>query len=419
MKRIQATLFSILLLAFIPAANCAAGEEAPAGNRLIDAAPSPQREASPAAETAAGDVRDLPEVVRSKVPLPVLDAASWILMDFESGWILGSMNPELRIEPASLTKLMTGYLVFEALESGKIKRDDQAYISRRAWRTGGSRMFVQVGTRVSIDDLLKGLIIQSGNDAATALAEHLGGSEAGFAVMMNQKAKELGMTGSHFTNAHGLPDPEHYSTVRDMTILARAIIRDFPEYFKLYSVLEFTYNGITQRNRNILLRRDPTVDGMKTGYTQKAGYCLVGTAKRDGMRLLATVTGTRSKTARADAVQSLLQYGYANYESMRLYGPDSVVREVPLFMGSEKTAEVGIGRNFGVVFPRGTRDRLSASLVLPETLEAPLEAGTEVGSITVKYGGEELVTRPLRVLRDYPEGPWWSNLLDAVRRWFY
>lgn len=421
MKR--TTGFTVLLLLLIASFGtlAASQENEPVGESVSAAVVTDASVGSEQAifTSSAGVSQALPEIVRAKIPPPEIDAASWILMDFGSGWVLGGKNFDQQIEPASLTKLMTGYLVFEALETGKIKLQDQAYISKRAWRTSGSKMFVQVDTRVAIDDLLKGLIIQSGNDAALVLAEHLGGSEEGFAAMMNQKGVELGLVNSHFTNPHGLPDPEHYSTARDLTLLARAIIRDFPEQYKLYSVPEFTYNDITQQNRNILLRRDPTVDGVKTGYTAKAGYCLIGSAKRDGMRLLATVTGTRGKIARADAVQTLLQYGYANYESMRLYGADSVVREVPLFMGTEKTAAVGVGRNFGVVFPRGAQDQLSASLDLPETFDAPLAAGAEVGNMTVKYGGEDLVTQPLRVLRDYPEGAWWSRGVDSVRRWFY
>ncbi|MEA3290717.1 MAG: D-alanyl-D-alanine carboxypeptidase family protein [Pseudomonadota bacterium] len=417
MKRTTGFAVSLLLLAAPLGVSAVSQDDALVGETVVaDASPGNEQSIF---TSSASVSQALPEIVRAKIPPSEIDAASWILMDFGSGWVLGSKHSDQRIEPASLTKLMTGYLVFEALKAGKIKLQDQAYISKRAWRTSGSKMFVQVDTRVAIGDLLKGLIIQSGNDAALVLAEHLGGSEEGFAAMMNQKGAELGLANSHFTNPHGLPDPEHYSTARDLTLLARAIIRDFPEEYKLYSVPEFTYNDITQQNRNILLRRDPTVDGVKTGYTAKAGYCLIGSAKRDGMRLLATVTGARGKIARADAVQTLLQYGYANYESMRLYGADSVVREVPLFMGTVKTAAVGVGQDFGVVFPRGTQDQLSASLDLPETLDAPLAAGVEAGNMTVKYGGEDLVTQPLRVLRDYPEGAWWSQGVDSVRRWFY
>lgn len=363
-------------------------------------------------------LREIPPVVKSVVPTPDVPARSWMLVDFESGWILGSENRDLRIEPASLTKLMTSYLVFEALKKGEIKLSDKVYVSKKAWQTGGSRMFIQVDTHVDVESLLKGLIIQSGNDAAVALAEHLGGSEEGFAVRMNHKAAELGMVNSHFTNSNGLPDEEHYSTAEDILILSRALIRNYPDMFTLYSTREYTYNDITQKNRNVLLWRDPTVDGLKTGYTKAAGYCLIGTARRDDMRLLAIVTGTESRKIRADAVQSLLQYGYAAYDGLLLYRPGSEVTTVPLWMGESKQASIGVDGHLGLVFPKGQRDLLSAALDIPESLEAPLEEGSDVGSIVVKYNGEPLITRRLYLNAGYPEGPWWSRLMDSVLRLF-
>ena len=366
----------------------------------------------------AGLLKDIPDAVKSVVPTPDVPARSWMLVDFESGWILGSENKELRIEPASLTKLMTSYLVFEALKKGEIKLDDKVYVSKKAWRTGGSRMFIQVDTHVDVQSLLKGLIIQSGNDAAVALAEHLGGSEEGFAVRMNHKAAELGMVNSNFTNSNGLPHEDHYSTAEDILILSRSLIRNFPDMFTLYSTREYTYNDITQKNRNVLLWRDPTVDGLKTGYTKAAGYCLIGTARRDDMRLTAIVTGTDSRKIRADAVQSLLQYGYAAYDGLLLYRPGNEVTQVPLWMGEREKASIGVSDHLGLVYPKGQKDLLSAALDIPESLEAPLGAGVDVGSIVVKYDGQPLLTRRLYLNSEYPLGPWWSRVMDSVMRLF-
>lgn len=371
-----------------------------------------------ASNPSPGGLVEIPGSVKSVVPTPEIAAKSWMLIDFESGWILGSENRDLRIEPASLTKLMTSFLVFEALTKGEIKLTDQVYVSKKAWKTGGSRMFIQVDTRVGVESLLKGLIIQSGNDASVALAEHLGGSEEGFAVRMNHKAAELGMVNSHFTNSNGLPDPDHYSTAEDIIILGRALIRNFPDLFTLYSNREFTYNDITQKNRNSLLWRDPSVDGLKTGYTKAAGYCLVGTAKRDDMRLMAIVTGADSRKRRADAVQSLLQYGYAAYDGLLLYSPGSEVTSVPLWMGNAGEASLSVNRHLGLVFPKGQKEKLSAALDIPESLEAPLEKGADAGLIVVKYGGEPLLEQRLYVDDEYIEGPWWSKLLDSVKRLF-
>ncbi len=367
---------------------------------------------------STGSLQDIPEPVRAAIPAPDVAAKSWMLVDFESGWILGSKARNLRIEPASLTKLMTGYLVFEALDKGEIHLTDQVYVSRKAWRTGGSRMFIQVDTHVDLESLLKGLIIQSGNDAAVALAEYLGGSEQGFAQRMNQKAAELGMLHTHFTNSHGLPDENHYSTTEDILILSRALIRHFPNRLSFYSTREYTYNEITQKNRNVLLWRDPTVDGLKTGYTRAAGYCLIGTANREGMRLLAIVVGAESRKIRADAVQSLLRYGYATYESVLLYRPGDEVTQVKLWMGEEPQASVGVISPLGLIYPKGKNDLLSAALDLPESLIAPRLAGEAVGHIEVKYDRVPLLRRPLQLNLDYPSGPWWSRLKDAILRRF-
>lgn len=360
----------------------------------------------------------VPDAVKSVVPIPDLVAKTWMLVDFNSGWVLGSKHADVKIEPASLTKLMTSLLVFEALTKGEITLNDKVQVSNNAWQTGGSRMFIQVKSQVDVESLLKGLIIQSGNDAAVALAEFVGGSEPGFVVKMNRKAVELGMHNSHFINSHGLPDEAHYSTTADMVILGRALIRNFPDLFSLYSTKEYTYNNITQSNRNLLLSRDLGVDGLKTGYTKAARYCFIGTAKRDNMRLIAIVTGAESDAARADSVQSLLQYGYAAYDGLLLYRPAAEVASLPLWMGQQSKVSVSVNSYLGLVYPKGQKHRLSAALEIPHNLEAPLQAGTEVGAIMVQYDGKPLLNRSLLINRDYPEGAWWLQLFDSVKRLF-
>jgi D-alanyl-D-alanine carboxypeptidase (penicillin-binding protein 5/6) len=359
---------------------------------------------------------DVPEAIKAEVPVPEVEAKSWLLVDYSTGWILGSKNPDLKIEPASLTKLMTSFLVFEALENGEISMDDDVYISKKAWRTSGSKMFIRVDTRVKLIDLLQGLIIQSGNDASVALAEHLGGSEHGFASRMNLKANELGMANTNFTNSHGLPEENHYSTASDMTLLSISLIRRFPELYKYYSQLEYTYNDITQQNRNVLLTRDPTVDGIKTGYTRNAGYCLIGTALREGIRLVATVTGSRSKSVRANQVQSLLQFGYGTYDGMVVFEPGSEVKSLRLWMGQDTAASIGVERSLGIVYPRGKKGSLSAAIELPDSIEAPIDAGTRVGTIHLKFDGKAVYETPLIVNQSYDEGPWTSQILDSLKQ---
>jgi len=373
--------------------------------------------AAPAvAESQELPLQPLPAVLESVLPAPVVDADSWLLADFGSGWIIGGANMEARIEPASLTKLMTGYLVFDALARGEISRQDEVLVSEKAWRTGGSKMFIRVGTRVSIEDLLRGLIIQSGNDAAVALAEHLGGSEAGFAALMNQTAARLGMNDSHFVNSSGLPHPQHYSSALDMTILTRALIHRFPRDYRLYSEQEFTYNGITQRNRNSLLKRDPSVDGIKTGYTEKAGYCLIGTAARDRMRLIATVIGAPSMQARADQVHALLQYGYAAYRSREVYAAGATVKELPLWFGQAAQARVVVPGGIQIIHPKGDAAQLSGKLALPASLDAPLQTGQTVGRIEVQFDGVTVRDAALQTDADYPPGAWGSRLVDWFKR---
>lgn len=358
----------------------------------------------------------LPQQLKSQLPTPKIDVEAWVLADFESGWIIDSFNPNARIEPASLTKLMTGYLVFEAISREEVTLDEQVYVSKKAWKTSGSRMFIEVNTHVSIEQLLKGLIIQSGNDAAVALAEHIGGSEARFAAKMNQMAEKLGMLNTHFVNSNGLPDPQHYSSALDMSILTRALIRNFPERYRLYSEKEFTYDNITQPSRNILLSRDPTVDGVKTGYTVNAGYCLIASASRDGMRLIATVLGSKSPRVRADEVQSLLKYGYAAYKDMTIYRSDAVVTSVPLWLGQQSRAELGVLSNLSIIFPKGEDNKLVGTLNLPESLDAPLQVGQAVASVDVKFDGAVIRSASLHTRETYPQGNWFSMLVDSFKK---
>jgi D-alanyl-D-alanine carboxypeptidase (penicillin-binding protein 5/6) len=349
---------------------------------------------------------------------PQVAAKGYLLIDFNSGQIIAELNADERLEPASLTKIMTGYVVFRELASGKVALTDQVLISERAWRTGGSKMFIEVGKLVSLQDLLMGMIVQSGNDASVALAEHVAGSVEAFADLMNSHAERLGMTGSHFTNPHGLPDPDLYITARDIATVALAIIREFPEYYAWYSTREFTFNGITQQNRNPMLRRDESADGVKTGFTNAAGYCLVSSAKRDDMRLLSVVMGSPTPNARAEASLALMNYGFRFYESHKLYPADEPVESLRVWMGSQKTLAVGPETDVFSTFQRGRYDQLAARIEKSDVPDAPIERGTQVGSIVVTLAGEEINRVPLVALEDIARGSLWQRLMDRVVRLF-
>jgi serine-type D-Ala-D-Ala carboxypeptidase (penicillin-binding protein 5/6) len=349
---------------------------------------------------------------------PTLEAAGYLLLDFESGKVLAESKADERLEPASLTKLMTAYVLFNELQEGKLKLDQQVVVSETAWRTGGSRSFIEVGSRIPLEVLLKGMIIQSGNDASVALAEHSAGTEEAFARKMNDYARRLGMDSTRFMNATGLPDPNHYTTPRDIAKVASATIREFPQYYAWYSLKEFTWNKITQHNRNRLLWRDPSVDGMKTGHTQAAGYCLVSSAKRDGMRLLSVVLGTASEKAREQASQALLNFGFANYETHHLYPANHRLAELRAWKGEQMALPAGTGRPLAVTIPRGSRERLAASLSLPTTpLLAPVAKGTEVGRIQAKQGDRLVAEAPLVALESIAEGGIWPQARDTVLLW--
>ena len=356
-----------------------------------------------------------------KTPIPqppIIGAKSYLLMDGSTGAELASLKPDERLAPASLTKLMTAYAVFRSLDEGQVTLADQVTVSEKAWRTQGSRMFIEVGTRVSVEDLLLGMIVQSGNDASVALAEHVAGSEEVFAQLMNQYAAQLGMTGSSFRNSSGMPDDNHYSTARDMAILARAIITEFPQYYAWYSVREFEYNGIKQPNRNALLWRDDSVDGMKTGRTDEAGYCLVSSAERDGMRVISVVLGTSSAKTRVNGSQALINYGFRFFETRLLYRAGETVATARVWKAEKELTPLGLPEDLYVTIPRGSFDDVESILNMPAALMAPVAVGQPLAELNVSLNGEQLVNAPLRALEENPDGSLWQRTKDGVALWF-
>jgi D-alanyl-D-alanine carboxypeptidase (penicillin-binding protein 5/6) len=345
---------------------------------------------------------------------PSLGAESYILIDHHSGEVLVEQNADERRDPASLTKLMTAYVVFAELKAGNISMDDMVLVSERAWRAPGSRMFIEVGDRVRVEDLLRGVIIQSGNDASIALAEYVAGTVETFAQVMNQYAEQLGMENTQYRNATGLPHPEHYSTARDTAILARALIRNFPEYYGFYSERSFTWNDITQYNRNELLGRNPAVDGLKTGYTEDAGYCLATSAKQDGMRLISVVMGADSPDARVNQSQALLSYGFRFFSTHRLYAAGEALTRARVWKGLEDTVALGLQDDLYVTIPQRQYDNLEAGLTVDSLITAPISAGTAVGHVTVSLQGEKLAEVPLITLGEVAEGSWWDKVVDEA-----
>jgi D-alanyl-D-alanine carboxypeptidase (penicillin-binding protein 5/6) len=351
-------------------------------------------------------------------PPPELKARSYVVIDHDSGRVLAALEPDSRQEPASLTKLMTAYGVFRALKEGRIKTTDMVTISEHAWKQEGSRMFVEVGKQVSVEDLIQGMIVQSGNDATVALAEHVAGTEPTFVQLMNTYARELGMTGSHFTNTPGMPDPEHYVTARDIAVLSSALIHEFPEYYRWYSQREFTYNGITQQNRNGLLWRDPTVDGVKTGHTESAGYCLVASARREGMRLVSAVLGTESMRAREDANMALLNYGFNFFETRRLYAAGEPLTTARVWKGASNEVGLALKRDLYVTGQRGHVGTVKAEFDLPERLIAPLSASTSLGKVSIVVDGSTIATHDLYPSQDVAAGGFFRRAIDTVSLWF-
>ncbi len=357
------------------------------------------------------------------VPVPAppeVAVRGYILVDFHSGHVLAETNADARMEPASITKLMTAYAVFKELAAGNISPDQEVRVSERAWRIGmkGSRMFIEPRMRPTVEELLQGMIIQSGNDASVALAEHIAGSEQAFVDMMNSYAAELGMNQTHFRNTTGLPESDHFSSARDIARLARALIAEFPEFYRWYSVREFTYNGITQQNRNPLLRRDPSADGIKTGWTESAGYCLAASAQRGDMRLISVVLGANTDRARADASEALLNFGFRFYETHRLYAAGEPISTARVWKGSIEDVGLGIQEDLWVTVPKGSYEQLSAAVDLQPSLLAPIFATDPVGALRLELAGELIEERPIFPLADVPEGTLWQQLSDTVLMWF-
>ncbi len=349
---------------------------------------------------------------------PATGAKAYILQDYDSQRIIAEKDSDQSIEPASITKLMTAYAVFTELKNGNINLEDKVTISEKAWRTPGSRMFIEVGKQVSVEDLLKGMIIQSGNDATVALAEYVAGSEETFATLMNRHAEELGLTGSHFMNSTGLPDSEHYMSARDIALLAGRLIREFPEYYQWYSQKEFTYNDITQYNRNKLLWRDESVDGVKTGHTDSAGYCLVTSAKQKDMRLISVVLGTDSENARANASQALLNYGFRFFETHKLYDGGNQLATSRIWKGDTESVSLGIDKPLYATIPRGQYRSLDASMTIDNRIIAPVAAGKPLGTVHVTLGETVIAEQELVALQAINEGSFWQRIMDEALLYF-
>lgn len=351
------------------------------------------------------------------VPPPALAAKAWLLMDQATGQVLAARDPDARIEPASLTKLMTAYLTFAALKSGTVTLEQIVPVSERAWRMEGSRMFIEPNRPVTVGELIPGVIIQSGNDACVALAELIAGSEEAFAHMMNAEAKRLGMTNTNFVNSTGLPHEQHYTTARDLSLLATAIVRDFPEYYPYYSQKEYTYNKITQPNRNRLLWLDTTVDGMKTGHTSTAGYCLISSAQRGPRRLISVVLGTDSDTIRAQESLKLLNYGFQFYDTVKLYSSAQELSRFQVWKGKDDDVAVGFLDDFVMSLPKGQSDKIQISLVSQQPVVAPIQKGQRLGTMQLALDGKSLGEYAVVALQDVPVAGFFGRLWDTIRLW--
>lgn len=348
---------------------------------------------------------------------PQVDARSYIVVDYRTDKTLAAKDPEARMEPASLTKLMTAYIVFGELAAGKLKLEQPVTVSEHAWRSEGSRTFIELGKPVSVQDLILGMIVQSGNDATIALAERVAGTEETFAQLMNSQGTRLGMTGTHFENSSGLPSPQHYTTARDMALLAIAMIRDYPQYYKYYSIREFEHNGIKQQNRNGLLEKDPTVDGLKTGHTDSAGFCLVTSALRDGMRLVSVVLGSTSMKARENASAALLNYGFTFYDTRLIVKAGTALASARVWKADRSPVDLGLKDDLYLTLPRGAADVKTAVDVQPRLI-APLAEDSNLGSLRVLSGNQVLATAALHPLQAVASGGWWRRLIDTIHLWF-
>ncbi len=349
---------------------------------------------------------------------PAIKARAYILKDYDSGEVLVEANADEHMDPASLTKMMTVYVVLAQLADGKFRMEDRVPISKKAWKMGGSKMFIEVGKEVPVEDLLKGVIIQSGNDASVALAEYVAGDESAFANLMNQYATRLGLTNTNFVNSSGLPHPDHYTSARDMAIMATALIRDFPVHYPLHAVRAYTWNGIKQYNRNPLLRLDESVDGVKTGHTESAGYCLVASAKQGDMRLVSALLGSDSEESRLAETRALLRYGFRFFETNRLYEGGTPITQVRVWKGTSEQIGSGLADDLYLTVPRGAWDKLATGISVDDSILAPVRAGQPLGVVNITLAGETVAERPLVALHEVPRGGLWRRISDSVKLWF-
>ncbi len=357
----------------------------------------------------------IPDVLKAQRPIGDVDAKSWILVEPNSGWVLASHNDTMRVEPASLTKLMTTYITFKQVQSGELALHDKVLISKKAWKMEGSRMFAEVGDRISVIKMLKGVIVQSGNDASVALAEHIAGSESAFVSLMNETAEALKMKGTHFENATGLPGPKHYSTARDIALLSSALIKEFPDYYAWFSLKKFKHNKIEQPNRNILLNRGIDVDGLKTGHTEAAGYCLAASSQRDELRLIAIVAGATSKQARADYAAMLLEYGHDNYQ---VDDVSNIAKPIPLrvYEGEKDTVDVNISRQQFVLKPKRQAGEFTYRYNLPVSVQAPLEKGQTLSIAELVFNDQAILDSPMQIAEDVKKGSFYKRGIDKIKR---
>lgn len=378
---------------------------------------------------ADSNLPDKPLAQRPAISKPLITPApppvkgkAYILIDVNSGKIIAEQNSDTKLPPASLTKMMTLYVISNALHNEQIHLNDSVRISKEAWQAPGSRMFVKEGQQVTIKELMKGIIVDSGNDACVAMAEHLGGSEQGFSDIMNQEAQALGMANSHFTDSNGLPNENHYTTAKDLAILGRALINDFPEYYGFYKQKWFSFNGIRQPNRNRLLWRDEQVDGIKTGHTDEAGFCLVSSAQRDGMRLLAVVLGEPSDGSRADDSQRLLNYGFRFFETHQIYKANQPIVTLPVYKGTADTLQIGVFKPLLITIPSGQYQRLGLKTKVKQNLEAPIQKGDKIGELIIEFENKVVDTQPLYALNSIEPGGFFLRMKDSAKltmhRWF-
>ncbi|MDF1761737.1 MAG: D-alanyl-D-alanine carboxypeptidase [Coxiellaceae bacterium] len=410
MKSITLKLISTLAASSLCAFSLAA--KAPATTPLVNSLPNKSQTHA----VVSSPVAVAPTITP---PAPNINAKGFVLMDAQSGNIIAQKNMNERMQPASLTKMMTLYIVSQALQSGRIHLDDKVRISERAWRTGGSRMFVKAGSLVPVGDLIKGVIVDSGNDACTALAEFVAGNEEMFAQLMNQAAQQLGMKDTHYVDSTGLPRPQHYSTPHDMAILARALVTHFPEYYGWYKQKWLTYNNIKQPNRNRLLWRDASFDGIKTGHTKEAGYCLVSSGIRNGTRLLSVVMGAPTEPARINDSQALLNYGFRFFETHKLFSANQPVANPRVWLGKNKTTPMGLKHDLYVTIPTGSYKKLKADMTLQPKLTAPVMAGQSYGEVEITLNGKKLSTMPLVALQADPRGGVWTRMTDHIAQFFH